>query len=337
MPADRHPLSPDRFQTEIPTSLARFTHEAMATTFELMVSGEDPREAAEAARTAFEEIDRIERELSRFVRTSDIARINELAKGQSMRVGPDAFECLRLATYLHEATCGAFDVTIGPLRNYWQSAADPSRPSEPKEAIEALNGRVGMALLEIDETRHAVGVKTDGVSVDLGGIGKGYALDRAAALLRDWGIDSALLHSGQSTVVAFGSPPGGAFWRVSLRHPLASEQSPGSICLRDCALSGSGLLIHGRHIVDPRSGRPVPGRLGAWALAPTAALSDALSTASMVMSRSEAESCCATRRDVAIMVLYEGDGNGHTVGFGPWDALGHPSDPPLDVHPPTVQ
>jgi thiamine biosynthesis lipoprotein len=252
--------------------LERFTHDAMACTWELFILREVPSYAAQAARAAFEEVDRLERELSRFIPTSDIARVNALRAGQSLRVGADAFACLELAQQVHEETNGAFDVTVGAL----------VRPSEmPDSPATALP--VGMHLLILERVARTVTVQAEGLMIDLGAIGKGYAIDQVVALLRDWGVTTALVHSGQSTVYALGSPPGQPGWRVSLRDPLDHSGALAGLYLRDRALSGSGTLLHGEHIIDPRTRSAARGPLGAWALASSAAISDAVSTALMVL------------------------------------------------------
>jgi len=151
----------------------------------------------------------------------------------------------------------------------------------------------------IDEAEHSVGVLADGVVVDLGAIGKGYAVDQMIALLRDWSIEEALVHSGESSVFALGS------WPVAIRNPERQEETLGSVELRDRSLSGSGLLLHGRHIIDPRTGQPVHGKHGTWAGAPSAAESDALSTAFMVMSPPEVEDYCARHPHISAMILSE--------------------------------
>jgi thiamine biosynthesis lipoprotein len=162
-----------------------------------------------------------------------------------------------------------------------------------------------------------VRAQADDVQVDLGGIGKGYAIDRVVASLRDWSIDAGLIHSGQSSVYALRNPPGCEQWSIALRDPANHAETIGRAALKDAALSGSGRALHGDHIIDPRSGRPVTDRLGAWALAQSAALSDALATALMVMSPQEIERYCHTRPGISALVVFEAAGTRRELRFGP--------------------
>lgn len=292
----------------------RFDHHAMACTWGILIAGESGRYAEQAARAAFAEVDRLERELSRFIDSSDIARLNALSAGQSLRVGPEALECLELAARLHEETGGAFDVTVGGLVPGGERA-DEGLGQRGDAAAPRAN--FGMRHLAIDRAPRTVGVAVDDLTIDLGGVGKGYAIDRAVELLREWSIESALVHSGQSTLYAMGSPAGEPGWRAGVRDPLDHSRTLAHVELRDAALSGSGLRLHGRHIIDPRSGRPACVRDGAWAKAPTAAVSDALSTAFMILPRTDVRAYCAQRPDVTAW-LYEPSQGGPTL-----HALGH--------------
>jgi thiamine biosynthesis lipoprotein len=279
-----------------PKPVHRFSHDAMATTLEVVIRGQMKDYARQVARASFEEADRLEGELSRFIGASDVSQINRLTAGQSVRVGIALIECLHLARQVHEETHGAFDVTLGSLLACWRTE-DGSPHTPAADEVVAARARTGMDRVEWNEAEHSVAVLTDGVKIDLGGIGKGYAVDQMAALLRDWGIEDALLHAGESTALAIGS------WPVAIRDPQDQTSILGQFPLRDRALSGSGVSLHGPHILDPRTGRPATGKLATWAAAPTAALSDALATAFMVMSPREVEAYCTRHRDVSALLL----------------------------------
>jgi thiamine biosynthesis lipoprotein len=287
-----------------PYPLHRFAHDAMACTFELYLVEEDAKYAWQAAEAAFAEADRLERELSRFVPTSDIARINTLSAGRATRVGIDAFECLQQAIRLYVETGGAFDVTFGSqINRAFGGQSEAARYPT-------------MHLLQCDRRQHEVGVQATGVRIDLGGIGKGYAIDQMVTLLREWSISSGLIHAGQSSVYALGSPPEAAAWRVALRDPARHEQTLGSVELEDAALSGSGRRLHGEHIIDPATGRPVGGVSGAWARAKSAAVSDALATAFMVMPPQQVERYCRQHADVAAILAPQGARQRELLCFG---------------------
>ncbi len=258
----------------------RDTCAAMATTFGVQIAGVEAKYARQAAQAAFAEVQRLEGLLSRFVADSEIAQINALRPGQSVRVSSETIECLELAAAVHNATGGAFDVCY---------ATPGRRPDCPP--------------LVLDPASHAIGVREAGVVVDLGGIGKGYALDRMRDILQTWHIGAALVHSGQSTVLAIGAPAGQPAWRVGLRHPRSDAADLPLLELRDAALSGSAQVLHGPHIRDPRTGEPVDDARAAWAIAPTAAIADALSTAFMVLSPTEIAAFCGRRSDVTAILL----------------------------------
>ena len=184
-----------------PRGAHAWSHAAMNTLFEVIVAGQEPEYGRQAAAAAFAEIDRLERELSRYRSNSDIARINRLRAGQWTRVGLAAFECLQLAAAVWRETEGAFDVACGALSACWRD--EQGRPRQPREAeIADARDRSGMQWLVLDESTHAVGVRVDGVGVDLGAIGKGYAIDRVADLLREWSVTRAVIQAGNSTALA---------------------------------------------------------------------------------------------------------------------------------------
>lgn len=295
----------------------RFASKAMGTTFEVLIAADDADYARQLAAEAFKELSRLEHELSRFIPSSSVAQINRLGAGETLRIGVPAYECLQVAARAWVETGGCFDVTVGSLLSVWMDEAEsPRTPSEAELA--RARRQAGMRLLKIHEDENAVTVMADGVIVDLGGIGKGYALDMMAGLLKEWGAASALLHGGQSTALAVGKGPDGG-WPVALRAPGSRAESLGSVRLQDRALSGSGTALHGPHMIDPRTGRPATAHVAAWALADSAARADALSTAFMVMSDQEVERYCTGHPDAAAIVLREDDGERVLQRFGRWD------------------
>jgi uncharacterized protein (TIGR03663 family) len=299
--------------------LRRFSHEAMATTFEVFILHEDGHYAQQAAQAAFDKLDQLEQELSRYVENSDISRINNLAAGQSATVGLDTFECLQISRRINTETNGAFDITVGFLMNCWLNS-DKTLRVPSKEELNLARQRTGMNHLQLDESRYMVELLKDDVQIDLGGIGKGYAIDKMAELLSDWSIDMVLIHGGYSTALGIGSPRGTQGWPVTLSNPRNLKQTLAGLCLQNQALSGSGLQ-KGLHIIDPRKQEPVEGSIAAWACAGDAATADALSTAFMVMSPDEVAQYCSHHPDVlAMVILEEKDQEEKILRYGPWKA-----------------
>lgn len=261
--------------------LHRFSHEAMATVYEVFAAHGDRQYAAQAAQAGFELVDQLERELSRFLPNSDITRINHLGAGESTRVGASTLECLLIARHMFEITNGAFDVSIG----------------------------TGLPSLELDVDESVVRAGARGVRIDLGGIGKGYAVDLMAELLEEWGLSAALVHGGFSSVLALDPPAGREGWPLTLSDPAAPSRVLERLSVRQTALGASGVRKRD-HIVDPRTGVPVRGRTAAWVTLPrprvpepdagtasqpraaAAAVADALTTACMLLSRDDVAALC---------------------------------------------
>ena len=298
----------------------RFSHEAMATTFEIFIASDDTRYARQAAWAAFDELDRLEAELSRFIENSDVSRINNLAANQTLQIGPAAFESLQLCARIHAETNGAFDITIGSLLDCW--LGDDKTTRQPsKEQLNLAQQRTGLHFIKLDEAEYTVQVLIEHIQIDLGGFGKGYAVDQMAKLLRDWSIDTALIHAGCSSVLALGAPAGAKGWPITLSSQSNRKQTLAHLHLRDRALSGSGLQ-KGQHIIDPCTAQPVRSKRSAWACAPAAATADALSTAFMIMDPDEVKQYCLSHSDVLAMIVLEDWGEeiqkDRILRFGPW-------------------
>ncbi|MEX0329972.1 MAG: FAD:protein FMN transferase [Puniceicoccaceae bacterium] len=240
-----------------------FSHEAMNTTFTLRISGESEQQAAGVARECFEHLDYLENKLSRYREGSDVWQINHLATGESLFLSEACYECLRLAMEANEATGGLFDVTIGGRIEFAKSASGGQAPE--------LKGR-----LMLNPDKPCLHCMAAGREIDLGGIGKGFALDQMKDLLLDWGIESALLAAGASTHLAMGPRT----WPLS----LSGDSQTVSFPLTNAALSASGLAVQGSHILAPDGSRPDYTFKRVWISLASAALTDAWSTAAMLMN-----------------------------------------------------
>ena len=247
-----------------PPVIHTFKHHAMATEFQVRIANEDPTYAAQAAQELFTQVDRMHDLLSRFRDHSEISQIAALEPGQALPLNAMTFDCLRLARSVEELTSGAFAITA--------TAAAKRAPEAPlpRWRLEQEN-----LLIHCEEGR---------LEFDLGAIGKGYALDRMAAELAEWECSAFLLIAGGSSVLAGAAPAGTSGWDAGLGLPGGVTRR---FALTHGSLGGSGIFEQGRHIIDPRTGQPAQGRDRAWAFARHAALSDALSTAAMVLDDDE--------------------------------------------------
>jgi thiamine biosynthesis lipoprotein len=264
-----------------------FSHEAMATVYEVYTAHADRQYAAQAAQACFDLVDRLERDLSRFLPNSDISRINHLAASGSTRVASSTLECLVIARHMFDLTDGAFDVSLG----------------------------TGLPSLRLDTDDAIVHATANGVRLDLGGIGKGYAVDAMAEMLEEWDLPASLVHGGCSSVLALDPPPGREGWPLTLSDPRDGSRILERLSVRQIALAASGVRRRD-HIIDPRTGNPVRNRRAAWVALgrPTgiaaAAVADAMTTACMLLGWNQIERLCRNSPGAEAWVLQE-DGLRH--------------------------
>lgn len=294
---------------------------AMGTVLEITLYAPDARRGRAVLEELFAVAARLDSLLSIHDASSEVSRLNRAAGRGPLRVDPLLADLLARSIAYAELTDGAFDVTLGPLVELWTGAA--RRGVWPgAEALARARSRVGSAGLRLPGDGTAE-LARQGASVDLGGIAKGYALERMRPVLRAHRIERALLNFGQSSSWALGAPPGHAGWRLLARGP--GEGGPlGVITLRDRALSVSGSLgqfveIAGRrlgHVLDPRSGEPLTRRRQALVVAPDAALAEALSKALLVLGEAEGLALVASQPGCqALLVDADGGGQHATPGW----------------------
>jgi thiamine biosynthesis lipoprotein len=323
-----------------PLTLAR---NAMNTRFELVLHGGSPASLRAAAEEALNEVERIEAQLSLFRPDSEIARVNALAAFEPVRVSPEVFALLDLARQLTLETGGAFDITMAPLLRCWGllGRMDGNVPTDA-ELVEA-RAKCGMNLVELNPAQRAVRFARPGVMLDLGAIGKGYAVEKAAEILRDAGVSSALIHGGTSTVFALGTPPDAEAWKIAVDLPpttvAASRQSAANlpadggalprrryeVSLRDESLSvsavaGKSFTANGRtlgHIIDPRTGQPAGSTLLTAVVLPSGAETDALSTALLVLGAEALPQFAARRPGLRALVAGTSSTEVAAVGIEP--------------------
>lgn len=265
-----------------------FTHEAMNTTFTLRLRGLDLRDAEGMAADCFQQLDRMENQLSRFIDGSDVSRINSLAAGETLYVSETCHQCLLLALDAYGRTGGLFDITLGSRIEHRKSGASGPSP--------VMEGR-----LIIHPDVAAVTCEEPGRQIDLGGIGKGFSLDQLKEILIDWGGGDFLLAAGASSLLAHGPTA----WPVQ----LPGERNTVMISLQNESLSASGTHIQGSHIIHPGGDEAMPSepcdRL--WVTAPTAALAEIWSTSLMLLPAGDIPAFLADDSGVTSVHAERGD------------------------------
>jgi thiamine biosynthesis lipoprotein len=277
----------------------------MATRFEFVLHGTNRAGLRAAAEEALDEVERIENQLSLFRPHTDVARINAGAALGSVRIAPEVFRLVERAVHLSKATEGAFDITAGAWMRAWGFHV-PENPGVPTPVVAVS----GASLLELNSAAFTVRFTRPGMRLDLGAVGKGYALDRAAELLREAGVHSALLHGGTSSIVAMGVPPDAVAWKVALPAGEAVELREESLSVS--ATWGRTLDVGGLrrgHVIDPRTGEPVPGPRMAAVACPLAADSDALSTALLVLGAGGRETILRASPQARVWFSNAGEGD----------------------------
>jgi thiamine biosynthesis lipoprotein len=287
----------------------RLSAEAMACEFSVVLNPGASAHLMTAAE-ALEIIHFLEDQMTVYREDSELSRLNRSAYERPVVVETLLFQLLLSAKTLWQETDGAFDPTSGPLIALWRNCRREGRiPTDP-EITEALT-HTGLEHVRFDEGQNTVRFDDPRAEFNLGGIGKGYALDRAGQLLNESGINDWLLHGGFSSLLAWGEHQGQGGWPVGIRNPLLPHETLGTILLKDRALSTSGsgvqsFRLGGKkygHILDPRTGRPVEGLLSVTVLAPTAAVADALSTAFFVLGLEKAREYCDNHPQVSSLLI----------------------------------
>lgn len=273
-------------------SLHKQARRIMGTFCEVQIYDADSARANRAIAAALDEMERIDGCLSNYAADSELSAINREASKAPVHVSRELFLFFRLCGTFHEQTMGAFDPTVGPLVRAWGFFT--SHPAKPSDAdIASARTKSGFDNVVLNDKDGTVFYRVAGLEMDPGGIGKGYAVDRAVDVLKKLGVRSALVSAGGSTLFAVGQPPGRDSWRIAIKNPVDSEHPYAIVRLKNASLSTSGVSEKSvqvgshrySHIFDPRTGEPVEGVCQASVVAATATESDALTKAAFILPR----------------------------------------------------
>jgi len=312
----------------------------MACEFEINFNLHQYRQSGVAAAAGFQLIDAIEDQMTVYRDHSEVSQLNRSAGEHPIRVEANLFSVLQLAQETYELTGGAFDISSGPLTKLWRFDRRAGEIPHQSE-IDAVLEHVGMQWVELNSTTNSVSFRKPELEINLGGIGKGHALDRVGQKFLQMGIADFIIHGGQSSVLAFGSsfvatnlelPESAkagennrttmidqdsisevtsAGWTVGLSHPTLPAVRLAEFTLRNQALGTSGtgrqgFFHHGKrygHIIDPRSGWPPTHTLSSTVIAESTARADALATAFFVMSIEQISDFCSAHPEIGAVIV----------------------------------
>lgn len=259
----------------------------MGTRCNIVLPGLEEDDADVIFRHIRSEIARIEGKLSRFLDNSDISRINATAAEKPLEVSQEIFRILKSCVYYHGKTDGCFDITLRPVLQFWKD-----NPYGNSKVASEILSRIGTGKVRLNERYRTVAFSNDSIEIDLGGFGKGYALEKVNEMLQRFGVESGFLTMGESSVLTLGNHPAGDHWKVGIKNYLHPDEAVHTFQMRYGSVSTSsnffiddeGKLINHRHVIDPVTGVPVEELITASVFSNTALLAEVLSTASLVMS-----------------------------------------------------
>ena len=309
------------------TNLYKYHQVSMGTVVEITLIGDDGEAANQAALRAFQEIKRIETLMSPWLDSSDVTRINRAAGKEWVKVSPETMEVIKKAQEISELSEGGFDITVGPLSELWRRAREKKIPP----SVEDVKGKLDLVnykKLGIDSEGKVL-LKKKGMAMDLGGIAKGYAVDRAFELLMSLGYKNMIVNAGGD--LRAGGLKNNQPWSIGIQHPRDSKKILARISVYDTAVATSGdyekfFLDQGKryhHIFNPKDGFPTNGYQSVTILCKDGMTADALATAVFVSGPEKGYPLCQKLEGVnCLMVDQEGkmiisSGLKDRISFGP--------------------
>jgi len=263
------------------------TRLSMGCVYAIVAYGEDAAALPRVVEEAFDEVDRIDRLMSNYKPESPLSQLNRAAASDDFAtpraIDPELFAMIAESMRYSRESDGAFDITVGPLMRAWGFFKGEGRMPAAHE-LQQVRQRIGFQHVRLNPDRHEISFDRRGIELDLGGIAKGYAVDRVIALLKARHVAAALVSAGGSTIYALGAPPDESGWEVSVQDPLKATKTALTLRLKDRVISIAGRSeksferngVVYSHIMDPRIGRPVQGMLTVAVLCATGTEGDAL-------------------------------------------------------------
>jgi thiamine biosynthesis lipoprotein len=266
--------------------------DAMGSTYSVVIYGKDREKLQAIVAQALEEARRLDHLLSNYLPDSEWSEMNRLAAGKPVAISRELFDVLSACVEYSKESEGAFDISVGPLMKVWGFYKGSGHLPHRAEVRGALS-KVGYQNIILDAPERTVKFAQAGVELDPGGIGKGYAVDKVADVIRSSGIGSALISAAGSSIYAIGAPPGENGWKLAIKDPKKPSQTVATVELKDESLSTSGnyekyFLAEGKmygHIMDPRTGFPSEGTLSTSVIAPRTIDSEAWAKPYYILGR----------------------------------------------------
>lgn len=249
--------------------------DAMGSTYSIVVYGEDEARLRAAVEDASEEARRLDHLLSNYLASSEWSQVNREAASKPVRISTELFQLLAECVEYSRESDGAFDITVGPLMRVWGFYKGTGHLPHRADVRGALD-RIGYRYIVLDPAAHTVRFAKEGLEMDPGGIGKGYAVDKMVDILKEDGVTSALVSASGSSIYGLGAPPNEPGWKIKIRNPKDASKTAAEVVLKDMSLSTSGnyekfFFAEGKlysHIMDPRTGYPSEGMLQVSVVSP---------------------------------------------------------------------
>ena len=292
--------------------------DAMGTGFSIVAYGEDRGRLESIVSEGLEEAHRLDDMLSNYKPDSEWSMVNREAANGPVHITPELFQLLAACVEYSKESEGAFDISVGPLMKVWGFYKGTGHLPHRAEVWGAMN-LVGYQNIVLDAAARSVRFVKKGVEIDPGGIGKGYAVDRIAQILKDNGVKRALISGGGSSIYAIGAPPNEKGWKIDIKNPRKTSESVETVYLKDESMSTSGnyekfFYAEGKmysHIMDPRTGYPSQGMLSTSVIAPRTLDSEAWTKPYYILGRQWA----AQHRHKDFRVYFCEAGAGATCGW----------------------
>ncbi len=296
------------------TNLHKYHQVSMGTVIEITLQGDDEERAKKAALQAFQEIKRIEQLMSPWIGTSDVSRLNRFAGREWIKVSPETFDVIQRSQKISGLSEGAFDITIAPLTQLWRKARERGVPP-PSEEVKKIFSLVNFGNLLIRPDRK-VFLKKKGMAIDLGGIAKGYAVDRAFEILTSLGYKNLIVNAGGD--LRTGGLKNNEPWSIGIQNPRSAEKVMATISVSDSAIATSGdyekFFFHQgkryHHILNPKTGFPADGSQSVTILSKDGMTADGLATAVFVLGSVMGYDLCQKMKGVECLIV---DGEGKAV------------------------